>query len=249
MQYRASFIMMAAGHFLVTGIEIAGVWVLFSRFSNLNGWTLPEVALLYGMVHCAFALAESIGRGFDILPSLVRAGSFDYIMLRPRNTAFQVAALELQLMRIGRFSQGLLVLIWAIHTLNISLSPAHVFLVIFAITGGACLFYGLFVIQATISFWTVETLELMNTVTYGGIEAAQFPLSIYQPWFKSFFTFIIPLACISYFPAQALLGKSDSGTLSKAWLYWSAPGIGVLFLILALTIWNAGINHYHSTGS
>ena len=32
MQYRASFVMLAVGHFLVTGSEVLGVWALFSRF-------------------------------------------------------------------------------------------------------------------------------------------------------------------------------------------------------------------------
>ena len=57
--------------------------------------------------------------------------------------------------------------------------------------GGVCLFYALFVIQATICFWTIESLELMNTMTYGGVESAQYPLVIYGRWFRGFFTFII----------------------------------------------------------
>src|ERR671928_195342 len=78
-----------------------------------------------------------------------------------------------------------------------------------AILGGACLFYGLFVLQATLSFWTVETLEIMNTVTYGGTETGQYPLTIYRPWFRLFFTFVVPLVCLNYLPANALLDRPD----------------------------------------
>ena len=59
MQYRASFVMMAVGHFLVTGIEVVGIWALFDRFGSLRGWTLAEVGLFYGLIHVAFALADA----------------------------------------------------------------------------------------------------------------------------------------------------------------------------------------------
>ena len=49
MQYRASFFMLAAGHALVVGMELAGVWMLFGRFGQIRGWTFPQVALLFGM--------------------------------------------------------------------------------------------------------------------------------------------------------------------------------------------------------
>jgi len=37
MQYRASFILLALGHFLTTGIEFLGIWALFDRFKSLAG--------------------------------------------------------------------------------------------------------------------------------------------------------------------------------------------------------------------
>ena len=59
MQYRASFVMLSLGHFFVTGIEFVSVWALFQRFGSLEGWTLPEVALFYGLVNIAFALSDA----------------------------------------------------------------------------------------------------------------------------------------------------------------------------------------------
>src|SRR4051794_16066988 len=168
MQYRASFLMLASGQLLITGAEFLGIWALFHRFGSLRGWRLAEVALLYGCVNVAFALADAFARGFDSFPSLVKSGEFDRLLLRPRGTALQVAAQEVVLMRAGRLLQGGLVLGWAAGAVGIAWSPAKVALLSAAVLGAACLFYGLFVLQATFAFWTVETLELMNTVTYGG---------------------------------------------------------------------------------
>jgi len=56
LQYRASFIIMASGQFLVTLVEFAAIAALFARFGTLRGWSLAEVALLYGMVNVPTAV-------------------------------------------------------------------------------------------------------------------------------------------------------------------------------------------------
>ena len=249
MQYRASFLMQALGHFLTTCIEILGIWVLFDRFGSLRDWQLAEVALFYGLINVAFALSECFGRGFDTFANMVKSGDFDRLLLRPRSAALQVAAREIQLFRVGRFAQGLIVLIWSAAALNVHWTLARVALTVFAVVGGACMFVGLFVLQATLAFWTTETLEMMNTVTYGGGETGQYPIAIYRPWFRKFFTFVVPLACISYFPALAILDRTDRVDASGAWFHWWAPLIGVLFLAVSFQIWRFGVRHYRSTGS
>ncbi len=206
------------------------------------------MAVLYGMVHMAFALAEAAVRAFDTFDRQVKNGTFDRVLLRPRSAAFQVAASEFQLMRIGRFSQGLFVLIYGCIAANVAWTPARAVLLVAAILGGACIFAGLFIMQATLAFWTTESLEIVNTVTYGGVETAQFPLSIYRPAFRRFFTFVIPLAAVNYLPAHGLLGIADV-IGSPAWLHWLSPLAGPVFLLLSLLVWRIGVRHYCSTGS
>ncbi len=249
MQYRAAFVMQSFGFFMMTGVEVLSVVVLFDRFRALDNWSLPEVAFLYGLVNVSFALSEGIGRGFDVFHLSVRRGEFDRMLLRPRSAALQVAGNEVQMMRAGRLAQALLVLLIASRALSVAWTPAKVFLVLFAVTGGVCLFIGLFVFQATISFWTVQSLEIVNTLTYGGCEAGKFPVSIYKRWFRTLFIFVVPLACVQYFPSLAIFEKVDPMMASPVWFQWSAPAMGVLFLAAALGFWRFGVRHYRSTGS
>ncbi len=248
LQYRASFAMTTLGHFLLNVITFVSIWALFNRFGNVRGWTLAEVGLFYGIVNTAFAIAEMFGRGFDIFPPMVKGGQFDTLLLRPRSTILQIFGLEFQLMRVGKLAQGLLVLIWSIANLSIAWSAAKILLLLAAIFGGVCLFTGLFVLYATVSFWTTESLELFNTVTYGGVETTQFPLTFYQPWFRAIFTYVVPLACINYFPAHVILERHEELGTSVAFQA-ASPLIGVIFLIVALQIWKLGVRHYRSTGS
>ena len=248
MQYRASFLIRTLAHFLITGAEFLGFVALFQRFGQIQGWTLPQMGLLYGIISVAFAIAEAVARGFDIFPTLIKAGDFDRVLLRPRSAAFQVLSQELQLMRIGRLAQGLIVLFWSAEQLDLRWTFANATLLSLAIVGGACLFSGLFVLQATICFWTTESLEIVNCTTYGGVEAAQFPLTIYRPWFRAIFTFVIPLAAINYFPAHAILNLRDV-LGSTPLIQWLSPLTGVLFLVVCLQFWRFGVKHYTSTGS
>ena len=248
MQYRVSLMLQVLGHFLGTVIEFFGIWALFVKFGNLKEWRLEEVALLYGIVHIAFALAEAFARGFDVFDGMVKSGDFDRLLLRPRGTVFQIAAQNLQLMRLGGLLQGTAILLWAVAKLEIIWTPSRILLVIWSIFGGTCLFVGLFVLQATLAFWTINTLEIFNTVTYGGVETAQFPMSIYRPWFRRFFTFVVPLACINYLPSLAILTRPDPEQIHP-FFYYAAPSVGVLFLFVALEVWKIGVRHYCSTGS
>ncbi len=186
MQYRASFIMLSVGHLLATGVEFVAILVLFDRFDNLQGWSLHEVAFLYGMVNIAFSIADAAARGFDLFGNMVKSGDFDRLLTRPRSTALQLAGQELTLRRVGRFAQGLGVLVWASVAMDVSWSATDVALLIGAVAGGVCMFIGLVVLQATLAFWTTETLEIMNTVTYGGVETTQYPIAIIAPGSRSY---------------------------------------------------------------
>lgn len=248
MQYRASFIMMSIGHMAATGMEFIGILVLFERFGNLAGWRLEEVALFYGLVNVAFAIADAASRGFDMFGRMVKTGDFDRLLLRPRSTALQLAGQELTLKRIGRLAQGFAILIWAAWSLDLSWTATRIGLAAASIAGAVCLFVGIVILQATLAFWTTESLEIMNTITYGGVETTQYPLAIYRPWFRKFFIYVVPLGFANYFPVLGILGKEDPLGY-PVFLQWYAPIVCLAFLAGCLRVWRFGERHYTSTGS
>ena len=248
MQYKASFLMQLGGRLVVTAGEFMAILVLFDRFDSLIGWSVYQVAFIYGIVNISFAVADAMTTGFDLFGDMVKSGDFDRILTRPRSTALQLAGQELTLRRISRLTPGLVALIWAAMHLDLTWTVPNVGLLLVSIAGGASLFSGLIVLQATLAFWTTETLEMMNTLTYGGVETTQYPVNIYRPWFRNIFTFGIPLATVSYFPALAIMGVPDPlGT--PLWFQYVAPLIGIGFLVASLQVWRIGVRHYLSTGS
>ena len=249
MQYRASFLMLSLGQFIVTGVEFIGVWALFARFGQLVPWTLAQVAFFYGAVNVAFAFTDAAARGFDMFGAeLIKTGNFDRLLLRPRSTVLQVAGRDFPLYRVGRLAQGIAVLAWAAVVLDIDWTFARAALLAVTLLAAFAFFYGIVICQAVLSFWTTESLEIMNTLTYGGVETAQYPMAIYQQSFRRFFTVVVPLACVAYFPIVAVLGIDDPLGSSRLFQY-CAPLAGFAFFAASLALWRVGVRHYTSTGS
>ena len=250
LQYKVSFAINLISQILFMSIELLAIWSLFTRFGSLPDWTFQEVCIFYGIVHVSFSIAELMNAGFDRFGTwYIKTGDFDRVLLRPRSIFVQLAGRELSLRRLGKLGQGIAVFIWGWVSLGLSFEITTYGFLLVVIFCGACLFLALFILQATLSFWTVESLELMNIVTYGGVESSQYPLAIYEEWFRNVFTFVIPIACVFYYPILAILGKNDP-LGSELWFQWCAPVVGFLFFIFSMWCFlRVGVRRYTSTGS
>jgi ABC-2 type transport system permease protein len=164
-------------------------------------------------------------------------------MLRPRNVMFQVLASKIEITRMGRLLQAVIVLIYAIMNCGVIWTLDKIFTLSMMIVGGTVLFAGLFIIYASICFFTIEGLEFMNIFTDGGREYGKYPMSIYGDVVLKFFTYVIPLACVQYYPFMYLIGRTSNP------LYVLTPFAAFVFLIPCLFFWKIGVKHYKSTGS
>ncbi len=244
-QYRMSFFLYTLSNFCVSIIELYAVYALFQRFRALGAWTLPEVMIFYGMTYMAFALAEAYMRGFDTIDRHIRTGEFDRLLLRPRSVFLQVLGSEFQLLRVGRFLNGLLPFVLGIASAKPGWGAGEWTLVIAAISFGSMTYGGVMLVRAMTSFFTVESLEVFNIFTHGGVQASSYPIDIYTGWFRNLFTYVIPLAAINYWPMSALLHKN----FAPLWASYLSPALGLAFFCLGFLCWRFGVRHYRSTGS
>ena len=120
MQYKVSFFMLILGSFLASFTGFLETYFLLNRFHSVEGFTMSEVLLCFGIVSIGFAIAEGFVRGFDLFPSMIGNGEFDRILLRPRNEVFQVLAGKVEFARLGRLSQAIIVFIYAVTTCNVT---------------------------------------------------------------------------------------------------------------------------------
>lgn len=247
MEYRKSFFLQTLAQIFIIAAEFFGVWSLFSRFGNIRGWTLAEASVFYGMISIGFSISQIFSGGFETAGQLIKMGELDRILLRPRSTELQLFGARLSLRRMGRFVVGTFVLLYGFRELAWQPSIDKSVLLLWAVSGSAALFCGLMIVQASISVWTIESLEIMNTLTYGGQETGRYPVSIYSEPFRRFFTFVVPLACVNYYPVIYILGKDDP-LGSPVLLQILSPAAGFLFLGAAVLFWRFALRHYKSAG-
>jgi ABC-2 type transport system permease protein len=248
MQYRVSFLLMTLVSMVVAGSDLLAILILFNYFGELAGWRVGEVALLYGLAMVAFGLSEMVAAGFDAFPRAIQQGEFDRVLLRPVGILVQVLAADFQLRRLGRAAQGGLPLALALAWTPILWTPLKVLYLPVVLVSGFVMFSALLVLGAVLCFWTVQSIEIINTVTYGGTEMASYPLPIYHDLLQRFFTFVVPLAFVSYFPALYLLERPELQRL-PSWLPGATPLAAALLAVTAWLAWRVGVRHYQSTGS
>jgi len=244
-QHKESFIMMIVTQFIQPFALFAGIYFLLERFGSIKGYSPFEVFLCYAVVGMCFSAATCFARGFDVFAGMIRAGTFDRVLVRPRSTILQVLASNFDIKRIGHFFQSAIVLVVALIKSDITWSLARFIILLNMIVGGTVIFAAVYLIEATAAFWTTEALEVANIFTHGMKEHASYPLDIFPKWITVFFTFIIPFGTVNYIPLQYLLGRTTFNPLVVVFI----PILGCLFILPCIAFWSYGVRRYTSTGS
>jgi ABC-2 type transport system permease protein len=250
LQYRISALLDIVAMAIVTGVEFGALALVFQRFGTIAGWTLGEVAFLYGIITAAFGTMDLVFGGFDpdTFGPLVQRGTLDQLLLRPVNVTFQVLGSAFLFRRFGKIAQGIVIFCIALSMTTVDWTLAKIVYLPVVFISQVAFFGGLFIIGSTSTFWTVQRVEAINIFTYGGSEMMSYPMHIYAKWMRRFFTAIVPMIFLNYYPALYFLDKPDPLN-GPAWAPFLAPVAGVGMLAAALGFWRFGLRHYASTGT
>ena len=248
MAYRTSFVLTALGNFAATGLDFVMILLMFSHITVLGGFTLAEVAFLYGSTSTAFGVADLVMGSMDRLGRRVRDGTLDTLLLRPAPVLAQVAADRFALRRLGRITQGSLVLAWAVLRIDVHWTVVKVLMVPMMLLSGSVIFCAVYVAGGAFQFVAGDASEVQNSVTYGGNTMLQYPPAIFAHELVRGVTFVVPLAFVNWLPALHILGRPDPLGL-PGWVDFASPAVAVACCGLAGAAWRAGLRSYRSTGS
>ncbi|MFI8446183.1 ABC transporter permease [Streptomyces erythrochromogenes] len=248
MTYRTSFALSTLGNAAITLLDFVAIYIMFTHVDVLGGFTLPEVALLYGSCSASLGLADLLLGNTDRIGARVRDGSLDTMLVRPVPLLAQVAADRFALRRLGRIAQGLGLLGWALWSLDVDWTAGKVLLVPVMVLAGAAIFAAVMVAGAAFQFIAGDAAEVQNSFTYGGCTMLQYPPTIFATELLRAVTFIVPLAFVNWLPALYVLGRPDPLGL-PGWAAFLSPLVAFAVFVPASLAWRAGVRSYRSTGS
>lgn len=247
LQYRASFVSGTLGGILFQGVGMAFIAIVVQRFGQIGGWTLGEIALLYGMRLTSHALFTVPFARLFMIDLLVREGEFDRLLVRPVSPFVQLISSRFQIQIAGDLIAGVGILAAAIVWVPLSVSPAAIAYLLLALLGGALIELAIHLVIAGFSFRFISVRALRLVIdqifsTFGG-----YPLTIFPSVARFALTFVIPVAFMAYLPATVLLDRTDEISVHASIAY-AAPLVGFLLATAATVFWRRQIRHYQSTG-
>ncbi|MEU6402143.1 ABC transporter permease [Streptomyces sp. NPDC046985] len=249
MAYRASFAMTTIGNFVASTLDFAAILLMFSRVDALGGYTLPEIAFLYGLSNASFGLADLAIGSMERLGRRVRDGTLDTLLVRPAPVLAQVAADRFALRRLGRVTQSALVLGYAVLALDhLHWTAVKALLVPVTVVSGCAIFCAVFVAGAAFQFAAQDASEVQNAFTYGGTTLLQYPPTLFAKELVRGVTFVLPLAFVNWLPACYVLGRPYPLGLPE-WTTFVSPLVALGCCALAGLAWRTGLRSYRSTGS
>lgn len=245
MQYKSNVIMLSISSCLVSIGELLAIFVMFQNFKSVGYWGFYETSLMFGLVTAIYAFTECFARGFDEFANIIKFGDLDRMMVRPVSLIKQIFGTKIEFSKILRFLLGFSVIIISLINLNIVWTFGKVVVLILTFMCGCLVIWGVMMIGAGISVFSVENLEFINIFTNGAKEIGYYPINIYSKWLSRLFTFVVPVACFNYLPISYLMGYGDLPRI----VYALSPLMGILFIIPCLLFFNWSLKKYQSTGN
>ncbi|MGI8793879.1 MAG: ABC transporter permease [Acidimicrobiales bacterium] len=250
-QYRTSFIIFTISQAFAPLLDFLAIAVLFNRVPQLGSWSLAEVAFLFGLSGVSFGLADTLIGSVEYVSRRIKDGTFDRLLIRPMGALVQLSAEEFAFRRLGKMAQAGTVMALAAANLDITWSPGLAAFTAVTIAAGVVIYGSIWVVTASVAFWSVETQQMANAFTYGGNFVSQYPLTIYAGWVRRLILFVVPIGFVGYMPALVILGRNaevDRFGLPAILPYLSPVIAGIAF-VLARAVWRLGLRHHRSTGS
>jgi ABC-2 type transport system permease protein len=213
LQYRADFLIDGAISLCWTATALVPLFVVFHDRPVIAGWNFAEALVVVGW----FTLLEAILEG-AINPSLtavvehIRKGTLDFVLLKPADAQFLVSTSRFEPWRSTNVFTALAIWIYAFVKLGRGPSALGILAALLLLASATLLLYSLWILTVSAAFYVVKVDNLTNL--FGSVfDAARWPVQIFRGILRWVFTLVVPLALMTTYPAEALLGRLSPGAL------------------------------------
>lgn len=241
--YRANFLIQGAMSAAWLGLTLFPLIVVYDERAGINGWDFPSALIVMAYFTALRSLLEGV-----ISPSLVdlvekiRTGSFDYVLLKPVDAQLAISSSRYEPWKILDGLGAVVIAVYAFSKRGYPPSATDLAFGISLFVAGAAAMYSLWIVCAAASFW-VGRLDNLLYLLGAVFDTARWPIHVFPGVWRFVFTFVIPVAVMTTFPAMALLGTLDAQTMAA-----TVAG-AVVMLALSRLVWRTAIRNYTSASS
>jgi ABC-2 type transport system permease protein len=217
--------------------------VLFSERDTVAGWDRESALLLVAFFVMLRGLLNAV-----VEPSLtetidkIRTGSFDYTLLKPVDAQFLASTARFDPWRFFDVVAGLGLAVYSCASRAVTPDIAHIALGLTLLGAGAITMYSLWLVAAALSFFVVRLDNLMYLLE-SIFDVARWPVQVFRGIWRIIFTFVIPVAVMTTFPAMAVLGTL-SGTSA-----FIAILVSLVMFAASRWLWLFALRNYTSASS
>jgi ABC-2 type transport system permease protein len=242
MQYRGDFLLEGFISLFWVFTALVPLFVVFEHRPAVEGWQFGEMLLVVGW----FTLLQGVLEG-AINPSLqgvvdhIRKGTLDFVLMKPADAQFLVSTAKFLPWRGVNVLAGLGLFAYAFHKLDRLPSLPGLLASVVLLGTSTLLLYSLWILTVCAAFFVVKVDNLTYFFT-SIFDFARWPSSVFRGVMSFVFTFVVPIALMTTFPAEAMLGR-----LSPMALVGAVLG-SLLFAFVSRRVWLRSIGHYTSAG-
>ena len=243
MQYRANFLIEGVLSFAWLLIALLPLIIVFEKRQTIAGWDQPSALIVMAYFMAVKAVMEGM-----VTPSLVtlvekiRSGAFDYVLLKPIDAQFIVSTAGYEPQKAIDLLGAIALTCFAFNQLGFWPTVPQIAVGLVLLVAGVLAMYSLWIVCAAASFWVVR-LDNLIYLLMAIFDTARWPIHVFRGAWRLVFTFLIPVAVMTTFPAMALLGR-----LSMRTTLLTLAG-SLAMLIVSRMIWRAAIRNYTSASS
>ncbi len=242
LQYRADFLLDGFVEVFWMATALLPLVIVFRVRPTVAGWSFGEALMVTGW----FTFLEGVLEG-AINPSLasvvdhIRKGTLDFVLLKPADAQFLVSTARFQPWRGLNVGTAVVIFVWGFRRLGHGPSVGAVGLACVMMVAAVTVLYSLWILTVSAAFYVVRVDNLTHLFS-AVFDAARWPVGMFRGVVRWVFTFVVPLALMTTYPAEALLGTLPMRTVAGA-----LAGAFAAFAI-SRGVWNASIARYTSAG-
>lgn len=243
MAYRADFLLEGVMSIAWLFLTLLPLMVLFEHRETVAGWDFPSSLVVIAYFMAIKAILEGVvSPSFVDLVERIRSGAFDYVLLKPVDAQVIMSASRFEPWQVIDLVAAIGLAIYAFIQRGVAPPPGDIALGILLLAAGVLAMYSLWMLCAAAAFWVVR----LDNLTYllGAIfDTARWPVQVFRGVWRFVFTFVIPVAVMTTYPAMALLGRIDARTAL------AVIGGALALLVVSRVVWTSAIRSYTSASS